>query len=313
MKDLNKFLQTAQKPLVVLLGPTASGKTALSLKIAHQINGEIISTDSRQIYRKMEIGTDAISPPEMKNIPHHLLEIADPDKVITMAEYRDLAMQKIREIRNRNHVPMLVGGTGLYISAIIEDYHMLRIPPDPQLRTRLSQEAEKNGIMRVYGKLQKLDPEAALTIHPHNLRYVIRAIEVALAVKNQQKLQNSQNSQKAQKPQNHRKFGEKFDLFIIGIKWPREELYKRIDLRVENQLKKGLVDEVKTLLSKGYDKNLPAMTSLGVKEIIPYLQGKTPLEACVENLKRNTRRYAKRQMTWFRRYGNVNWLLPDEL
>lgn len=294
-KQIDSFLKTAKKPLLVILGPTASGKTALSLKIAHKYNGEIISTDSRQIYREMEIGTDAITTEQQEGVPHHLLAIRNPDETLTMAEYKDLANQKISEIYERKHLPMLVGGTGLYISAIIEGYNTPRIPPDEKLRAKLEKEVEKNGekgVEKLYAKLQKLDPKAAEKIHPQNVRYVIRAIEKA------GKKIPGDLEEKAEKPP--------YDVFIIGIEWPREELYERVNLRVDNQVKRGLVEEVKKLLEKGYAENLPSMSSLGVKEIIPYIKGEMPLDKCLDILKQNTRRYAKRQMTWFRRYDNVH-------
>lgn len=289
-KELATFLKKAKKPLIVILGPTASGKTALSLKLAHDFKGEIISTDSRQLYKEMEIGTDAILPEQQEGIPHHLLGIAKPDKTITTAEYTDLALAKIKEIYKRKHVPILVGGTGLYISSIIFSYQIPRVPPNEKLRARLYKEAEKKGNEYVYKKLVKLDPEAAKKIHPNNLRYVIRALEINMTT--------GKNKVDRQKK-------SPFDTFLVGINWPREKLYERVNLRVDLQLKRGLLDEVKELIKKGYKEDSPAMSSLGVKEIIPYLKGKATLDECVEVLKKNTRNYAKRQMTWFRRYDNV--------
>lgn len=285
---ISQFLKSAKKPLIVILGPTASGKTDISLKLAHKYNGEIISADSRQIYRGMEIGTDVISKKEQKGIPHHLLGITTPDKPISVAEYKDLAIQKIEEIYKRNHIPLLVGGTGLYISAIIDAYNIPKVKPNLKLREKLQKEAAEKGKEFVHKKLQKLDRKAAAKIHPNNLRYVIRAIEIKLA-----------------KPPKSKKTTKPFDVLIIGTNRPRPELYERINRRVDRQIKKGLTDEVKKLLKKGYDERLPAMTSLGVKEIIPYIKGEMPIKECVEILKQNTRRYAKRQMTWFRRYANV--------
>lgn len=298
-KKLESFLKKAQKPLIVILGPTASGKTALSLKIAHKIGAEIISADSRQIYKGMKIGTAAILPKDQEGIIHHMLGITTPDKPISAAEYKKSALKKIKEVYKRGHIPILVGGTGLYISAIIENYDIPAVKPNKCLRNQLQKEAKEKGAESIHKKLRKLDPEAADNIHPNNIRYVIRAIEVALA------LTKGKNKSKT-------KTNEKFDIFIIGIACPREKLYERINKRVDSQIKKGLIKEVENLLKKGYKENLPAMTSLGVKEIIPYLKGRMSLEECLEILKRNTRRYAKRQLTWFRRYDNVNWLLPEK-
>lgn len=302
-RSIATFFHSAKNPLIVILGPTASGKTALSLKIAKKIQNdhskvEIISTDSRQLYKGMKIATDTIGKKDQQNIPHHLIGITTPDKPITLAQYKDLALQKIQEIRSRKHIPMLVGGTGLYISAIVENYAMPKIPPNEKLRKKLEQQAKIHGPQYLYKKLKKLDPQAAKKIHPNNVRYVIRALEINLTG-------GQKKSSKKQK--------SPFDVFMIGINWPRAELYERINQRVDLQLKKGLVKEVKKLLGKKYRTNLPAMSSLGVKEIIPYLKGKQSLENCVEILKMNTRRYAKRQMTWFRRYANVHWLKLENL
>ena len=294
LQKLQKFLEKAKNPLIVVLGPTASGKTDLSLNIAKKFNGEIISTDSRQIYKEMRISTDVLLLKDRQKVLHHLIEIAKPDVEITMSEFRDLAEEKIKEIYKRKHIPILVGGTGLYISSIIDNYDMPHVPPDKKLRAKLEEEAKKKGKDFMYAKLNKLDPEAAKSIHPNNLRYVIRAIEKAKAPKST-------------------KGESQFDTYLIGIKWPRAELYQRVDLRVDLQLKRGLIDEVKKLLKKGYPENLPSMSSLGVKEIIPYIRGEQTLDECTNILKQNTRNYAKRQVTWFRKYDTVHWLNPKDL
>ncbi len=282
-KDLTSFLKSAKKPLIVVLGPTASSKTGLSLDIAEELNGEIISADSRQVYRGMEIAVDTIMPEERRGIPHHMIGIVEPDEEFTLANYKKLALQKIEEIHDRGKTPIIVGGTGLYISTITEGYNVPQIPPDKKLREKLEREAEEKGKKHVHEKLEKLDPEAAKNIHPNNLRYVIRAIE------------------KTREKAKVKKSVPKFDMFLIGINWPREELYERINKRVDKQIERGLVEEVKKLLQKGYDEKLPSMSSLGVKEIIPYIKGKMSLDECAEILKKNTRNYAKRQMTWWRK------------
>jgi len=297
-KEIKSYLESSKKTLLVILGPTASGKTTLSIKLAQKFNGEIISTDSRQIYKEMPISTALITKKEQKGIPHHLIEITKPDIPITLGEYKDLALKKIKKIHENFHLPILTGGTGLYISSIIEGYDIPRIPPNKELREKLEEEVKKYGSEYIYKKLQKLDPEAAKKIHPNNPRYIIRAIEINLQG-NQQKIDIKKK--------------EDFDPILIGINWPREELYIRINNRVDSLIKNGLVEEVKSLLNKGYDEKLPSMSSVGIKEIIPYIKGEMGLEEATEILKRNTRRYAKRQMTWFRRYDNVQWLNPNEL
>lgn len=298
MKDFTSFLQKSDKPLLVVLGPTASGKTALSLQLAQRHNGEIISADSRQLYKGMEISTDSLKPEEQEKIPHHLLGIADPDQTITLAEYRNLATQKINEIHERKKLPILVGGTGLYLSAIIENYDVPRIPADPKLRAKLEAKSQKEGPGALHKELQKLDPLSAERIHPNNIRYVIRAIEIA---------------KKSGRAKSDRKEKSLFGSYLVGIDWPRDQLYERVNQRVDQQIERGLLEEVRALLDRGYDENLPSMSSLGVKEIIPYIKGEATLEECVETLKKNTRNYAKRQLTWFRRYNNVHWLKPSGL
>jgi len=298
LKEVKNFVKSHKKPLIVVLGPTASGKTDLSLQIAKAINGEIISTDSRQLYKGLEIGSDIIPEEKREGVIHHMLGISEPKNTITLAEYQDMANAEIKEIFKRKHIPMLVGGTGLYISAITQGYQLPRMEPDLKLRARLFKQAEKHGNEYLYKKLQKLDPAAAKRIHPNNIVYVTRAIEI-----NMIKKENKKDAQ----------IDPQYDVFMVGIEWPREKLYERIGLRVDNQIKRGLVKEVKTLLKKGYNETLPAISSLGAKEIIPYIRGESTLEECVELLKKNTRNYAKRQMTWFRRYKNVKWLKPEDL
>ena len=300
--QLDTFIQTCKetgdKPLIVILGQTASGKTELSIDIAKRVDGEVISTDSRQVYKYMDIGTAKITEEEKKGIKHHLIDIVEPDQPFNLSDFIQKARFAIKEIQEKNKVPMLVGGTGLYISAIVENYKISKAQPDLILRKQLEEEYKKHGAEYLHQKLKKLDPKSAANIHPNNVRYVIRAIEINLATKNQKKDQ---------------KGAPKFAVFNIGIDWPRELLYKRINKRADIQIKKGLLEEVQSILDKGYDTNLPSMASIGYQEIIPYLKGKTTLEEAKEILKRNTRRYAKRQMTWFKRYKHVNWLDYSEL
>jgi len=298
-KKISIFLKKAKKPLIVVLGPTASGKTALSLKIAKMIDGEIISTDSRQIYKEMEIGTEALPVKKREGIKHHLISFRKPDDTLTLADYKKMAEKIIGNIYNRKKIPILAGGTGLYISAIVEGYQIPEMEPDKNLREKLKNIALKNGNQYLHDILKKLDKNAAKSIHPNNLPYLIRAIEI-----NMKTGKNKSDTKSKKSP---------YDLFFIGVEWPREDLYKRINTRVEDQIKRGLLDEVKKLLDKGYDSTLPAISSLGMKEFIPYYQGTASLEEVLEILKRNTRRYAKRQITWFKRYKNILWLSPKDL
>lgn len=299
VEELEKFIKKFKKPLIVILGPTASGKTDLSIKVAQFVDGEIISTDSRQLYKGMEIGTAVVTKKEQANIPHHMLGIANPDETITLADYVDMATEKIKEIHKNGKVPILAGGTGLYISAILDGYDIKRVKPNIKLREKLMKEAKEKGNQYLYEKLKKLDKNAAAKMHPNNLHYVIRAIEINMGAGENKELH------KNKKPD--------YDVFKIGITWPREELYARIEGRVEKQLKEGLIKEVEKLLKKKYDEKLPAMTSLGVKEIIPFIRKEMTIKECEDILKQNTRRYAKRQMTWFRKYDNVLWLNNNEI
>lgn len=292
IKDCTSFVQGKKRPLVVVLGPTASGKTGLSIELAKVLDGEIISTDSRQIYRKMPISTALISESEKENIPHHMLEIRDPDESITLQEYQEMVEKIIEDIYSRSKIPVLVGGTGLYISSIIESYSIPKSEPDQALRNQLTKEAQNHGSEYLHQKLERIDPIAASKIHPNNIPYLIRAIEINLLTGNNKSDKKSKVS--------------KYDTYLASISWPRETLYNRINNRVENLFNKGIVDEVKALLNFPYSKKLPSMSSVGIKEIIPYIEGEITLEESKELLKRNTRRYAKRQMTWFRRYDKVH-------
>ncbi|MBU1992099.1 MAG: tRNA (adenosine(37)-N6)-dimethylallyltransferase MiaA [Patescibacteria group bacterium] len=292
IQKLDVFLQTAEKPLVVLLGPTASGKTSLSLKLAKKFNGEVISADSRQLYKGMQIGTDTLPMEKRQGIPHHMIEVLEPDEQFTVAEYKQKAAHIINQILRKKKVPFLVGGTGLYISAIVENYEIPQIPPDFELRNQLQKDLEKQGVDYLYRQLQAADPITAERTDPKNPRFVMRALEIVAA--------GQQKSVSKKKPL--------YDTFLIGIDRPREELYEKIEKRVDEQVERGLLKEVEKLMEQGYNENLPAITALGIKEIIPYLRGEMSLEEALDTIKRNTRNYAKRQFTWFKRYKNINWI-----
>jgi len=293
---INDFLEESKnlnkKPLLVILGGTASGKTALSITIAKEFNGEVISTDSRQVYKFMDIGTAKVTPAETEGIPHYMIDIVDPKEEFTLADFVRRAKRHIEEIHQRKKLPILAGGTGLYTRAICDNFDIPRVPPNPKLRAEL----EKEDPQKLHYKLKEIDPEAAENIHPNNKRYTIRAIERAMAGKKPD-----------QKPQNE------FNVLKIGIEWDREKLYERINTRAANQIEEGLINETKTLLSKGYDEKLPSMSSLGYPEMIKYIKGELSLDEALELLQKNTRNYAKRQLTWFRREPNVIWLNGAEI
>ncbi|MBI2463834.1 tRNA (adenosine(37)-N6)-dimethylallyltransferase MiaA [Candidatus Peregrinibacteria bacterium] len=312
---LNPFLKKAKNPLIVILGPTASGKTALGLKIAHLTDGEIISADSRQVYREMNIGTDKIPQEKQENIPHHMLNIVNPDEPFTLADFKDRTEKIIEEIRERGHVPFLVGGTGLYISAVTENYLIPRVEPNKELREKLLEEAKNKPHDYLHKKLQEIDPDEAVKIHPHNLRYVIRALEINLS-RNEAFAADYLHARREEcfsevpivnQEKKTKKGHSRYDTFFIGIRWPREELYERVNMRVDQQLRGGLLAEVEKLLGK-YDPRLPSMSSLGYKELVSFLKGECTYPEAVELIKKNTRNYAKRQMTWFRRNESILWI-----
>ncbi len=295
---LEKMKGSETQPLVVILGPTASGKTALSLEIAKLFHGEIISADSRQIYRYMDIGTDKIPIHKRQGIQHHLIDILEPDQEFTVADFKRIALKIIREILSRRKLPIVAGGTGLYLNALLQNYQIPPVPPQHDLRRQLYEFCQTNGAEALYQILKEKDPAAAARIHPNNARYVIRALEINLVGNIKKQDQKGQPL---------------FEPFIICIEWPREMLYERINNRLDELLAQGFLNEVKTLLMKGYDEKLPALSSIGYQELIDFLHGNILLREAVENIKKNTRNYAKRQLTWFRRYKDVHWLEGEEL
>lgn len=301
-QNLNVFLQNQRadnkKPVIAVVGPTASGKTALSLRLAQQYNGEIISADSRQVYKYMDIGTDKLPVAKRQGIPHHLLDIVEPSQEFTVADFKRLALQAIEDIHQRGKLPILCGGTGLYLNVLLQNYQVPRIAPQTELRQKLEQYAQEHGTQALHQLLQQHDPASAATIHPNNVRYVIRALEICLTTNQKKENQKGETL---------------FPYFTIGIYWPREILYERINQRVDELVERGLLNEVKTLLMQGYTEDSPAMSSLGYPEFIAYLKGSITLEAAVELLKKNTRNFCKRQLTWFRRDNTIHWVDGKEL
>jgi tRNA dimethylallyltransferase len=291
--------KTGKKPLLVVLGPTASGKTAFSLKLALEVDGEIISTDSRQIYREMDLGTDKISPKIRAKVPHHMIDIRDPDQPYSLADFQREAKRVIADIHRRKKVPMLVGGTGLYISSIVNNYQLPTAPPDQKIRQELEKELEKEGAESLHKMLSELDPLAASKIHPNNHRYLIRALEINLTT------QKTTEEQKKTKEC-------PYEVFQIGINWPNEVLYDRINRRVGEQVEEGLVEETQKLYAR-YDKTLPSMTGLGYKQIIQYLDGDISLDEAAELIRQETRAYARRQRTWFKRDQSIYWVSGEQL
>jgi tRNA dimethylallyltransferase len=291
MKNINK------NKLIVILGPTASGKTEMAIKLAKKYNGEIVSADSRQIYKGMDIGTakplknQNSRPFIVENIPHHLIDIIYPDQDFSLAKYKKLAIKIIKDIQKRKKIPFLVGGTGLYISSIVDNLEIPKVKPDKSIRKKLEAKSAED----LFKKLKKLDSKAAENIGASNKRKLIRALEVCLITK---KTFSSQQGR-----------GEPlFDFLQIGIKIPREKVYKKINQRVDQMIKMGLEKEVKNLISKDYDLNLPSMSGLGYKQIGKYLKKEINFQEAIESIKNETRHYAKRQMTWFKRDKKIEWV-----
>jgi tRNA dimethylallyltransferase len=289
-----KILDSKQK-LLVIIGPTAVGKTKLSIEMAKKFNGEIISGDSMQIYRGMDIGTAKIRQEEMEGIPHHLIDIREPDENFSVADFQQLVREKIKEIAEKGKLPIIVGGTGLYIQSVIYDYQFSEAPADEEFRRKLEERAGVEGNRALYQELAKIDPQSAEQIHPNNVRRVIRALEIYHCTG-----KTMSEYQKDQKPD------LLYQTAIVGLTMDREMLYNRINTRVDIMMEEGLLEEVKTLYQQGL-RDGQSIQAIGYKEIYEYLDGKVTLEEAVENLKQNSRRYAKRQLTWFRNKMDVQW------
>jgi tRNA dimethylallyltransferase len=277
--------------LFVLVGPTAVGKTARAIELAQRFEGEIVSADSRQIYRGMDIGTAKPTRDEQAQAPHHLIDIVNPDEPFTLARYQDDAYTAIDNILARGKQPFLVGGTGLYVRAVVEGLRIPRVPPNDDLRAQL---AAQDGAA-LYKRLRSLDPDAAARIDPRNVRRTIRALEVCLTT-------GARFSElgKATPPPYH--------VTQIGLTSSRPELYARIDARIDRMMAQGLVTEVETLVAQGYGRELPSMSGLGYRQIGEYLRGEAPLDAAVANIRRATRDFVRRQYAWFRlRDEGIHW------
>ena len=276
-----------QAPLIAVIGPTAVGKTALAIRLCLAVGGEVISADSRQVYRGMDIGTAKPTPEERRLVPHHLIDVVDPDQPFSLAEFQAQAYAAIRDVVSRGKVPFLVGGTGQYVQAVLEGWTVPRVPPDPAFRERLYREAAEIGPERLHARLAEVDPEAAAKIHPRNTRRIIRALEVYHATG---------------APISHwqRKHPPPYRILRIGLTMPRDVLYRRIDERVDRMIALGLVDEVRRLVAKGYGWDLPAMSGLGYAQIGQYLRGEIDLQEAIRRIKRDTRRFVRHQYNWFR-------------
>ena len=289
-----------KKPLIVIVGPTAVGKTSVSISLAQIFNGEIVSADSRLFYRGMDVGTAKPTVEEMQDVPHHLIDVADPDEIWNLAIFQRQAYQVIDQIHGRGRLPFLVGGTGQYIRSIIEGWHIPPQKPDYSIREALTLWADKIGAEALHKRLEAIDPQAADKIDYRNLRRTIRALEVIFKTGER----FSELRQKQACP---------YHPIILGIERPREVLYERVDQRIENMLADGLVEEVKGLLEAGYAPDLPTFSGIGYQEIIQYLQGKISLEEAISLIKRNTRTFVRRQANWFKPDDRrITWFLASD-
>lgn len=274
-------------PLIILLGPTAVGKTELSLQLAEQIDGEIISADSRLLYRGMDIGTAKPTAEEQRRVPHHLVDVANPDEVWSLAMYLQAVQTAVLDICARGRLPLLVGGTGQYIRALVEGWRVPEVEPDPRLRAALENWAGDIGPQALYTRLQKLDPEAAARMEPQNMRRSVRALEVILTT--------------GQLFSTLRESGPSpYRVLMLGLQRPRPELYARIDARIHKMLADGLIAETQNLLDRGYTAELPSLSAIGYRQVIQYLAGEISLEEVVVQMKRITRRFVRRQANWFK-------------
>ena len=290
MKILN-----AKQNVLVIIGPTAVGKTKLSIEMAKRYNGEIISGDSMQIYRGMDVGTAKITKEEMEDIPHHLIDIKEPFESFSVAEFQELVRAKIAEIAKKGKLPIIVGGTGLYIQSVIYDYQFSDVSGDEAYRLQLEERVKEIGNEALHEELKGIDPGSAAQIHPNNVRRVIRALEIYhLTGKTMQEYQSHQQPDLL------------YNTAIVGLTMDRDQLYERINLRVNMMMDEGLLPEVKALYQQGL-RECQSIQAIGYKEIYEYLDGKVTLNEAVENLKQNSRRYAKRQLTWFRNKMKVEW------
>lgn len=296
-------MEAIKKPLVILTGPTAVGKTALSIALAKSINGEIVSADSMQVYRHMDIGSAKITAEEMAGVPHHLIDVMEPTEAFNVVVFQKLAKAAMEEIYRRGHIPILVGGTGFYIQAVLYDIDFTENDEDPAFRRKLEELAEREGPEVLYEKLKRVDPAACESIHAHNVKRVIRALE--FYEKTGQRISGHNEAQR----QNTSPY--RFAYFVLNDR--REEIYKRIDARVDQMMASGLVEEVQALKKMGCTKDMVSMQGLGYKEILRCLEGELSPEEAVYLIKRDTRHFAKRQLTWFRREKDVIWVEKNNI
>lgn len=288
--------------IVLIVGPTASGKTEISIKLAHKINAEIISADSMQIYKKMNIGTAKPSIEEMQGIKHYLINEIEPDEEFSVALFKKRSEFYIENIIKKDKIPLIVGGTGLYVNSLVQTWDFTSAKPNEKIRIELEHIVKEKGNEFLHNMLMEIDPLSANKIHPNNVKRIIRALEIY----------KTSGIAKSQWDERTMENKLKYEPILIGLNMDRKLLYDRINLRVDLMINNGLIDEVKRLIEEGYSETLVSMQGLGYKEIVKYLNGNYSLEEAIEIIKRDTRRFAKRQLTWFRRDNRISWFFTDE-
>jgi len=286
--------------VIAIVGPTAVGKSELALHLAQYFSLEIISADSRQVYRYMDIGTNKPSPAERESVPHHLIDVVEPDEDFSLAMYHQLAIEALKAIQQKGKLPLLVGGSGLYVWSLVEGWKIPQVPPDQERRRQLEARAEQEGSQSLYQELQDIDPTAAAKINPGNTRRIIRALEIYNVT--------------GQRPsQLQRKDAPGFPILLIGLTQERSELYRKIDWRVDKMIQMGLVEEVEQLLKKGYSPSLPSMSGIGYKQIGQFLRDEMTLPQAIDKIKYETHRLARHQYAWFRLSDSrIHWFDTSE-
>ena len=288
------------KCLIAIVGPTAMGKSGLALHLAQWFSLEVVGADSRQVYRYMDIGTDKPSPAERASVPHHVIDVIEPDEDFSLAMYHRLAIEAVKAVQQKGKLPLLVGGSGLYVWSLVEGWRIPRVPPNQQLRRQLEARAEQESSHSLYHELQNIDPAAAAKINPSNTRRIIRALEIY-------------HTTGQQPSQLQRKEVPSFPILIIGLTQERNELYRRIDRRVDKMIQKGLVEEVEQLFKRGYNPSLPSMSGIGYKQIGQFLRSEMPLPLAIDKIKYETHRLARHQYAWFRLSDSrIHWLDVSE-
>ncbi len=291
-----------KRPLIILTGPTAVGKTAVSIQLAKAVGGEIVSADSMQIYKYMDVGTAKIMPDEMEGVPHHLIDEITPDTPFHVYEFKKMAQASMEQIYERGNIPIVTGGTGFYIQALLYDIDFCDEPADHAYRRELTEISEEKGAGYLHDMLRAVDEDSARSIHPHNRKRVIRALEyfhdngVPISVHNREQREK-------QSP---------YHFLYLVLTMDRQKLYERINKRVDQMVRNGLFEETEMLLAKGYTKDMVSMQAIGYKELFPYFEGSVTKEEAIEQLKQDTRHFAKRQLTWFRRERDVTFIQKDD-